>query len=45
MLFEPHVTLGAGGDDTCLSIHFLPDAPMGKLVIGHVGRHLTNTRS
>ncbi|OYW46522.1 MAG: hypothetical protein B7Z08_05450 [Sphingomonadales bacterium 32-68-7] len=44
-LFEWHVTLGAGSADTCASIHFLPDQVRGKLVIGHVGRHLTNTRS
>jgi hypothetical protein len=44
-LFEWHVTLGAGGADTCSSIHFYPDAANGKLVIGHVGRHLTNTRA
>ncbi len=44
-LFEWHVTLGAGAADTCASIHFFPDLKLGKLVIGHVGRHLTNTRS
>jgi len=44
-LFEWHVTLGAGAADTCASIHFFPDAAKGKLVIGHVGRHLTNTRA
>ena len=44
-IFEWHVTLGAGAADTCASIHFLPDPDCGKLVIAHVGRHLTNTRS
>jgi hypothetical protein len=44
-LFEWHVTLGAGAADTCASIHFLPDEGRGKLVIAHVGKHLTNTRS
>ena len=44
-LFEWHVTLGAGAADTCSSIHFLPDEAKGKLVVGHVGRHLTNTKS
>ena len=44
-LFEWHVTLGAGSADTCASIHFLPDAKRGKLVVAHVGRHLTNTSS
>jgi hypothetical protein len=44
-VFAPHVTLGAGAADTCASIHFLPDSAAGKLVIGYVGRHLTNTRA
>ncbi len=44
-LFSWHVTLGSGAADTCASIHFLPDSSAGKLVIGHVGRHLTNTRA
>lgn len=44
-LFEWHVTLGAGAADTCASIHFLPDQDRGRLIIAHVGRHLTNTRS
>lgn len=44
-LFEWHVTLGAGAADTCASIHFLPDQTKGKLIVGHVGRHLTNTKS
>ena len=42
-LFEWHVTLGSKSADTCASIHFLPDDTKGKLVIAHVGRHLTNT--
>jgi hypothetical protein len=42
-LFSWHVTLGAGSADTCASVHFFPDAPAGKLIIGHVGRHLSNT--
>lgn len=44
-LFEWHVTLGAGAAATCASIHFLPDKKLGKLVIAHVGRHLSNTKS
>ncbi len=44
-LFEAHVTLGSGAADFCASIHFLPDREKWKIVIGHVGRHLTNTRS
>lgn len=45
ILFEWHVTLGAGAADTCASIHFYPDVTKGKLVVGHVGRHLTNTKA
>lgn len=44
-VFAPHVTLGAGAADTCASIHFLPDDTKGKLVIAHVGRHLSNTKT
>jgi hypothetical protein len=44
-LFEEHVTLGAGQPDTCISVHVLRDDDEGKLVIGHVGRHLTNMSS
>ena len=45
ILFEWHVTLGSGAADTCASIHFFPDADTKKIIIGHVGRHLPNTRS
>lgn len=44
-IFEWHVTLGAGSADTCASIHFMPDPTAGKLIVAHVGRHLTNTKS
>jgi hypothetical protein len=44
-MFESHVTLGSGDANTCASIHFFHDQDRGKLVIGHVGRHLTNTRA
>ena len=40
-LFEPHITLGSGNANTCLSIHYLFED--GKFVIAHVGRHLSNT--
>lgn len=46
VLMQEHLTLGGGSnDEQCLSIHFLWDAARGRLVIGHVGRHLTNTIS
>jgi len=44
-LFEPHITLGSGDANSCASIHFLLDQSCGKIVIGHVGRHLPNTKT
>lgn len=43
--FEPHVTLGARDATTCASIHFIPDPDDDVIVVGHIGRHLTNTSS
>lgn len=40
-----HVTLGAGNANTCLSIHWWREESTRILVIGHCGRHLTNTLS
>lgn len=40
---QQHLTLGKGGPDTCLSIHFFTDDQKEKFVIAHVGRHKTNT--
>ena len=40
---EQHLTLGNGGPDTCLRIHFYTDDDEEKYVIAHVGRHKTNT--
>ncbi len=42
-LFESHVTIGKKGPDSCLSVHFYRDDDNLVLVIGHCGRHLTNT--
>ena len=45
-LFEHHVTLGAGRQRThCMSLHWYRDDEIYKLVIGHCGPHLTNTRT
>jgi hypothetical protein len=44
-LFEPHITIGSGGPNSCASIHFLLDEDKGKIVVAHVGRHLTNTKT
>lgn len=46
VLMQEHLTLGGGSnDEQCLSIHFLWDGARGRMVIGHIGRHLTNTIS
>jgi hypothetical protein len=44
-LFEPHITLGSGDPNSCASIHFQLDQVRTKMVIGHVGRHLPNTKT
>lgn len=44
-LFEPHITLGSGSPNSCASIHFIADTRSRKIVIGHVGKHLTNTKT
>lgn len=44
-LFEHHITLGAKQADSCLSVHWYRDDEARVLVIGHCGRHLTNTRT
>lgn len=44
-MFEPHVTIGSGDANYCASIHFILDQKTGKIVIGHVGRHLPNTKT
>ena len=39
-----HLTLGGGCNDRqCMSIHFYWDKNKNKLIIGHIGRHGTNT--
>ncbi|MGB6938966.1 MAG: hypothetical protein WBE14_20235 [Xanthobacteraceae bacterium] len=43
--FEPHITIGSGDAHSCASIHYLIDKTCGKFVIGHVGRHLPNTKT
>lgn len=45
VLFEEHVTIGKKQADRCLSIHFHRDPKARRVVVGHVGRHLTNTFS
>lgn len=44
-VFEQHVTIGAKQPDKCLSVHLYRDDADRVLVIGHCGRHLTNTKS
>lgn len=40
-----HITIGAKQADTCLSVHMAWLKDERKVVIAHVGRHKTNTRS
>ncbi|MEM7508184.1 MAG: hypothetical protein AAF415_15735 [Pseudomonadota bacterium] len=44
-LFEPHITIGAGDPNSCASIHFIFDQKRLKMVVGHVGKHLPNTKT
>ncbi|MCB1357732.1 MAG: hypothetical protein KDK53_14980 [Maritimibacter sp.] len=44
-LFEPHITIGAGDPNSCASIHFIFDQRRLKMVVGHVGKHLPNTKT
>ena len=44
-LFEPHITIGAGDPNSCASIHFIFDQDREKMIIGHVGKHLPNTKT
>ena len=44
-LFEPHITIGAGDPNSCASIHFIFDQQREKIIVGHVGKHLPNTRT
>lgn len=40
-----HLVLGKGTPKTCLRVHFFWDDMHQSFIIGHVGRHKTNTRS
>ncbi|MBL0919251.1 MAG: hypothetical protein IBJ14_11140 [Hydrogenophaga sp.] len=42
---SPHITIGAKQADTCLSVHMHWDKESKKVVIAHVGRHKTNTKT
>jgi hypothetical protein len=44
-LFEPHITIGSGDPKSCASIHFIFDQEQLKMVVGHVGKHLPNTKT
>lgn len=44
-LFEPHITIGAGDSNSCASIHFIFDHERLKMIVGHVGKHLPNTKT
>lgn len=42
---SPHITIGAKQADTCLSVHMHWDKDSKNVVIAHVGRHKTNTKT
>jgi hypothetical protein len=42
---SPHITIGAKQADTCLSVHMYWDKESKNVVIAHVGRHKTNTKT
>ena len=44
-LFEPHITIGAGNPNSCASIHFIFDQERLMMVVGHVGKHLPNSKT
>ncbi|MGO4128789.1 hypothetical protein AB4Z01_30645 [Inquilinus sp. YAF38] len=43
--FEPHITIGSGDPNSCASVHFIFDQKREKIVIGHIGKHLPNTKT
>jgi hypothetical protein len=45
ILFDAHINLGSKQAHKCLSIHFAWDDSERRVVVAHVGRHKTNTRS
>jgi len=45
LLIEQHLRIGKGSPADLLRIHFAIHQASGQVVIGHCGRHLTNTRS
>ena len=40
---QPHITIGSGQPDTCISIHFAIDNDNNMFIIDHVGIHKKNT--
>jgi ATP cone domain len=45
LLIEQHLRIGKGSPADLLRIHFAVHPGSGQVVIGHCGRHLTNTKS
>ena len=45
LLIEQHLRIGKGSATDLLRIHFAVHQASGQVVIGHCGRHLTNTKS
>lgn len=45
LLIEQHLRIGKGSPADLLRVHFAIHQASGQVVIGHCGRHLTNTKS
>lgn len=43
LVFEQHITEGAGNPNSCFSVHMLFDKEAKRVIIAHVGKHLPNT--
>jgi hypothetical protein len=44
-VMEKHLAVGVGDPSNLLHIHFIVDEDDGRFVVGHCGRHLTNTKT
>jgi len=45
VLLSQHLTLGSGGANTCMSIHWYRDESARRTIVGHCGKHLRNSLS
>jgi hypothetical protein len=45
VLLGPHLRLGVGSPETCLRIYWYLDKEQRRIVVGHIGRHLTTAKT